>query len=617
MKEKLHKRSGFWLVVSLVLVLISAIGASAVQTSGGTVTVKEMYWETSTGVGLSALLFKPDAATADNQAPAIVVSHGRYNNKEMQEGNFVELARRGYVVISIDMYGHGDSDYTTLETNLSSGTGMYDAVKLLADLPYVDTSRIGVTGHSAGAFAVSYSVALDNAAEQPLIKAALLASNDANYVDEDGNWVNVFGDRDAGIIAGQYDEFFFRSVDETGKPTNAPRDFIDTPNAQSFLHYGADPADETDVREANTVYTDGDGGAMRVIYTPAEIHPWTHFSTESVGSAIDFFEEALGAPQPIAAGSQVWQVRELFTALGLVGFGIFLVAFTRVLLVTRPFAALAATKAPDALPATRQGLGWFWGGLIVSVIVSAVSFVLVTINPGVSSIGFFAAPPLFPQGPPFFIGVWAAVNGIAGLIILAISYQLFGKKNGQSLKAAGVLPGWRRIFHSLGLAAVVVASAYALVFIVDYFFTTDFRLWVLAVRTFEPDKLLIGLAYLPFFLLYFVVNSILINGFNRITLGGREWVNTAVLAIANALGPVIIIAIQYATFVSTGLPVQGLGPFSAMYVIWLFPVLVILPVAAIISRKIYRATGNPYIAGFINAGVVTLISVSNSLTMAS
>ena len=39
MKEKLHKRSGFWLVVSLVLVLISAIGASAAQTSGGTVTV--------------------------------------------------------------------------------------------------------------------------------------------------------------------------------------------------------------------------------------------------------------------------------------------------------------------------------------------------------------------------------------------------------------------------------------------------------------------------------------------------------------------------------------------------------------------------------------------------
>jgi hypothetical protein len=254
--------------------------------------------------------------------------------------------------------------------------------------------------------------------------------------------------------------------------------------------------------------------------------------------------------------------------------------------------------------------------VVASVIISAVSFVLVTVNPTVSGIGFFGAPPLHPQGPPFFIGVWAALNGIAGLIILAITYNAFGKKNGQTFRAAGVLPGWRKLFHTLGLAAVVVASAYALVFVVDYFFTTDFRLWVLAIRAFEPDKLLIALPYLPFFLLYFVVNSILLNGFSRITLAGKEWLNTAVLAVANSLGPVIIIVIQYVTFWSTGLPVGGLGPFSAMYVIWLFPVVVILAAAAVISRKIYRATGNPWLAGFINAAVVTLIAVSNSLTMA-
>jgi hypothetical protein len=615
MKEKLYRRNGFWLVLSLVLVLISAVGASLVQTDGGTVKVKEMYWETSTGVGLSALIFKPDSATAENKAPAIVVSHGRYNNKEMQEGNFVELARRGYVVISIDMYGHGDSDYTKIDTNAVGGTGMYDAVKLLADLPYVDTDRIGVTGHSAGGFAVNYSIAIDNAADEQLIAAALLVSADPTYTDPDGNYIDAFGDRDAGVIAGQYDEFFFRVNGPTG-PSNAPRDYIDTPNAQSFLHYGIDPSEADDVREADEVYTDGDGGAMRVVYTPAEIHPWAHFSAESVGYAVEFFDEALGAPEPIAAGSQVWQLREFFTALGLVGFGIFLVAFTRALLATRPFAALAVEQAPQILPATRKGLAWFWGGVVASVIISAVSFVLVTVNPTVSSIGFFGAPPLHPQGPPFFIGVWAALNGIAGLIILAITYNAFGKKNGQSFRAAGVLPGWRRLFHTLGLAAVVVAAAYALVFVVDYFFTTDFRLWVLAIRAFEPDKLLIALPYLPFFLLYFVVNSILINGFNRVTLAGKEWVNTAVLAVANALGPIIVIVIQYLTFVVTGLPVQGLGPFSAMYVIWLFPVVVILAAAAVISRKIYRATGNPWLAGFINAGVVTLIAVTNSLTMA-
>ncbi|MDE0868286.1 MAG: hypothetical protein OSA22_04710 [Aquiluna sp.] len=41
----------------------------------------------------------------------------------------------------------------------------------------------------------------------------------------------------------------------------------------------------------------------------------------------------------------------------------------------------------------------------------------------------------------------------------------------------------------------------------------------------------------------------------------------------------------------------------------------ILAVAAVVSRKLYRATSNPYIAGFIVATLVTIMSVSNTLTV--
>ena len=51
-----------------------------------------------------------------------------------------------------------------------------------------------------------------------------------------------------------------------------------------------------------------------------------------------------------------------------------------------------------------------------------------------------------------------------------------------------------------------------------------------------------------------------------------------------------------------------------MQVVWLFPMLVVLPVAAIISRKIYRATNNPYLPGIILGIIVTMISCSNTLT---
>jgi cobalamin biosynthesis protein CobD/CbiB len=69
---------------------------------------------------------------------------------------------------------------------------------------------------------------------------------------------------------------------------------------------------------------------------------------------------------------------------------------------------------------------------------------------------------------------------------------------------------------------------------------------------------------------------------------------------------------QYLTFASTGYTIDG---FGGIFSIWLFPVIVILALAAVISRKLYRATNNPYIAGFIMATVVTLMSVSNTLTV--
>lgn len=609
MKPKLVRRNPFWLALSLVLMVVSALGASIVQTSAYTVTVKDMNWETASGQSLSAMLFKPNNVSADNPAPAIVVSHGWWNNAEMQDANYVELARRGYVVVSIDMYGHGDSDYLKYADLTLGGTGMYDAVKLVADLPYVDKDKIGVSGHSNGARAANFSVALDNEADTPLIAAVLLVDNDAVYTDAEGALTNIYGTRDTGVVADQYDEFFFRSYSPEGAVLTPPREYIGTPNAQSFLHYGTD--DTSDVREAGEVYTDGEGGAMRVVYTPAETHPWGTISKTTVASQVSFFEQAFGAPNPIEATTQVWQIKEAFTTLGLIGFGIFLVAFARALLGTRAFAGLKYEGTTELAATSRKGHAWFWGGLVVSALFSGISYILLSQSPVMGGIAFNVVPTIFTQGAVFFIATWAAINGVAGLIIMIVSYLLFGKKNGLDLRASGVLPGWRKFFHGIGLGAVVVASAFGIVFVLNYFLETDFRLWVIAIKTFGPDKLFIALLYVPFFLVYFLANSVAINAFNRFTIRGKEWGNTAVLALFNSLAPIVLVVAQYTHFFITGYTIPG---FGGIFSIWLFPVIVILAVAAVVSRKLYRATNNPYVGGFIMAATVTLISVSNTLT---
>lgn len=609
MNDATIRKNRLWLALAVVLFLISGIGASAVQTSAGSVEVEDLKWETPSGHTMSAMLLKPDSATAANPAPAVVTSHGWYNSREMQDLNFVELARRGYVVISIDMYGHGNSDPVAPEEWPTRGTGMYDAVELMANLPYVDAERIGVTGHSNGGRAANWSVDADNEADEQLIAAVLLVDQDPNYADpETGEYYNKYGSRDVGVIAAQYDEFFFRSYSPEGEVLTAPRDYLSTDNAQSFLNFGA-AVEPTEPREAGTLYTEVVDGeeAIRVIYSLNQIHPWTHFSADAVDSLLEFFDASLGTPNHAPGDSQVWQWKVFFNALGLVGFGIFLVAFTRELLQVRAFRSLQVEAFVPAQAAGRRGGWWFWGSLTLSAVVSALSYIWLF------DFAMSTQPAFLPQAPPYYIGIWAAFNGLFALIVMAVSYLTVGRGSGQDLRKIGAQVSWGTLLRSLVLAAIVVVAAFAAVLCVDYFLQTDFRLWVLALRAFEPSVVGIALLYLPFFLVFFVANSVAINSFNRYALRGREWLNTAVVAVFNSLGAIALVVIQYATFFITGLPTEHISPITG---IWLFPIIIILAAAAVISRKIYRATNNPYIGGFINAAVATMMTVGTTLTVA-
>ncbi|RXZ87028.1 hypothetical protein ESP50_08215 [Agromyces atrinae] len=265
-----------------------------------------------------------------------------------------------------------------------------------------------------------------------------------------------------------------------------------------------------------------------------------------------------------------------------------------------------------ALAPSRRGLAWFWGGLVVSALFSGWSYIALSQASWLSPIVFNGAPSIVPQGAVFFIALWAAINGLAGLVIMTVSYLAFGRRNGVDLRQNGVLPGWKAFFHAIGLAGVTTAAAFTIVFVLDYFFTTDFRFWVIAVKWFPADKIWLAFFVLPLFLIYFVANSVAINAFNHVSLRNREWINTAVLALFNSLAPIVLVVAQYVTFFTSGELIPG---FGGIFSIWLFPVIVILAVTAVISRKIYRATNNPYIAGFLNALVVALISASNSLVV--
>lgn len=624
--DKKKKSAKFWIIVASILMFVSMVGASRVQTSGGKVDIKDMRWVNESGLEMSAYLLVPSTATIDKPAPAIVTSHGWYNNREMQDLNYVEYARRGYVVMSIDMQGHGNSEPFIGEGgfNQAPGTGMYSAVQFLANLPYVDNSKIGVTGHSNGARAANLSVQEDNKRDVQLISAVLLVANDPFYADpiNSDSYYNMYGSRDAGVIAALYDEFFFRRLKEDGSRT-VPREYMQSVDAQSFLHFGTNPLGMAK-RESGVFYNDIINGAesFRVIWQPDQIHPWNHFSEECVRYGVEFFEKAFGAPMPLAPGNQIWQWKVFFNTIGLVGFMIFFVSFATLMLWTPCFASLRADKVvePTAAPKGKAAV-WFFASLVIATSISIFAYIPALNNTYSMFNGFLPRNEVvFLQPAPYGIGLWAFICGIAAIILMVISYYAFGKKAGVNLVAVGVRISIGKLLKTILLATIVVAVTYMWVFASQYFFTVDFRIWVLTIKAFTPDKLIIMLPYLPLFLTYYVANSVSINAFSFVKTAGKEWLNILILALFNSLASIIIVVLQYGTFFSTGELWRGYWTdpkvgSMALGGIWQMPIIVILFVAAVISRKIYKVTGNPYLAGIMNGLLITVYSCTNTLTI--
>ncbi len=132
-----------------VLVFGGSLVAHFVQTSAG-VTIKEQRFAGTAGKTLSALLYIPANATPNTKAPAILAVHGYMNSREVQSGFAIEYARRGYVVLALDQFGHGYSEGPAF----ADGFGGPAALNYLRQLDIVDVNNIGLEGHSMGGWTV-------------------------------------------------------------------------------------------------------------------------------------------------------------------------------------------------------------------------------------------------------------------------------------------------------------------------------------------------------------------------------------------------------------------------------------------------------------------------------
>ena len=173
---KRKNRAMILLWISLALIVVGDIGAYLVQTDGGKVEVVGFKLPVENGQWITADLFRPIIATKENPVPVVVVCPGFERSKETMTSYSIELARRGIAVITIDPYGQGASSATQQKRSASvEGNGVIPMVEYVCDttnLNYIDKSRIGAAGYSAGGNAVLQSASRFGASQAKVLRHA-------------------------------------------------------------------------------------------------------------------------------------------------------------------------------------------------------------------------------------------------------------------------------------------------------------------------------------------------------------------------------------------------------------------------------------------------------------
>ena len=140
-KKRLVLISIFLSIFVIGTVMILIIPISVKSTYGQTV-------QTTDGVTISFSVFEPKRTGLNKKA--VILGHGAMSNKEMMKGFAIELAAAGFVAVTLDFRGHGQS---TGESSRGSMTSDIDAIiTYLNSRSDIDTNSLGYFGFSMGGF---------------------------------------------------------------------------------------------------------------------------------------------------------------------------------------------------------------------------------------------------------------------------------------------------------------------------------------------------------------------------------------------------------------------------------------------------------------------------------
>jgi pimeloyl-ACP methyl ester carboxylesterase len=532
-----------------VLIVAGALLAAFVQTRGG-VQVTEARWRTAEGAVMSGLLYRPPGLSEGRRAPAVLLSHGYINTREMQSPFAIELSRRGFVVLAMVMTGHGGSGGNVG----AAGFGGPSALAYLKRQPFVDAGQVGLAGHSMGG--------------GPILAAAHAQPDGYRAVALVGSAPGLFGPptevrpdfpRNLNVVFGGLDEF-------AGLMWRTPRG-TELPGAEKLKTiFGL-----TEAVQPGRLYGDPALGTARRLDLPHVTHPWEHFSSGGVAPVVDWMQARLeGEAHPLPPNDQVWFWKEIGTLLALVGAGCLLLGAFELALGLPWLSGLR--RSPEPASAVRGAGGWLALGL--TAVLPALTYLPVM---KVGALWFPSA--LFPQWVHNQLLAWALANTVLAILIALLL------RRGRPVFSVDIVRSVLAAVLSVGAVALALA-------LVDRLLHVDFRFWVVGFRPLSADRLPIFLTYLPFWIVHSVIAVRGLCALLAVDGAGRRMTYFTAAAVMG--GGFLALAIaEYAALFTTGLLLTPTEPLNVIVALQFIPLLSLVGVIAVFT---WRRT-NSYLPG--------------------
>jgi dienelactone hydrolase len=646
------------LVVFAACVIVTFIcsGLSAhIRNGFGSIKVTTGYFtpaqnEAADGlpVRVAYKLYKPAEAGTDNPVPAVLAMHGYQNDKDTSSAYCIELARRGIAVLSIDLYGHGNTKpgmrgrgmgrynlknpeeeisgsklFSLMMTidvldffrrEISSGVadssmGGKSAWLYLSSLPFVDSQKMAVTGHSMGTWA-AWSVA----AEFPEHRAIALQCGEIfpqDYYDSQNiKFNNVL------LLQALIEEFenmrdFRQKVPGLEKTPLRYRDFMgqDAP-VEWNKTYGS--------------FSDGSARRMELVKTS---HLLVTYDSHAITAAMNWLTAALETRTNIADDDHIYWLKEIFGLIAALAAMVSMLPLFLMLTKFKFFENLSLplkSKPKQLSPSNRTTT------ILAAILISAITY------PFLCQLGHSLLP--LPENV-FRITISNGIITWLGFLLIVSFFTLRrwykyggGRRAGWTLSDLGLegQPGKeikiirplnrskRIVIRSFFAAFILTGSMYILLCINTAIFRLDFRFIWPFLRPFNPLRFGQFLVYLPFFAAFFTVNAgvkiygqlrlpeVKFKGKKSPALTQLVWWGYSVLVM---LGGLFIIAlIEYIPFF------LGFGPgvdliFSSLFGgLFMSALIVIIPQFALFfffSTWLYRKSGTVYTGSFVLAILAT------------